>query len=225
MSDLYLHGDTAPIDVRLLDRSSPARAATEAFITAHYAWAYGAQVRHFLPRLLALYGADGALFAALGFRSALGERLFLEHYLDLPAEVALSLHLGSSVPRAGMVEVGNLVTARPGGARWLIAALTAYLKAAGYDWAIFTAVHQLCNAFTRLGIKLVPLAQAAKERLPESDQASWGSYYETGPMVVAASVHQSFSALFDSIETQRQIAGPRHLGPKRLTNGIIAGAA
>lgn len=189
-----LKAGPSPMQVGLLDEHAAGRHAVESFIRQHYARAYDADVRHFLPRLLVLHD-DTELQAALGFRRARGNRLFLEQYLDVSIEAALSLHLGRYVPRHGLVEVGNLVTAHPGGARWLIAALTAYLKGAGYDWAVFTAVTALRNAFTRLGVELVPLAPADVMRLTPEERADWGSYYATEPMVMAASVHQSHDAL------------------------------
>jgi hypothetical protein len=182
------------MQVGLLDEHAAGRHAVESFIHQHYARAYGADVRHFLPRLLVLHD-DTELQAALGFKRARGNRLFLEQYLDVSIEVALSLRLGRYAPRFGLVEVGNLVTAHAGGARWLIAALTAYLKGAGYDWAVFTAVTPLRNAFTRLGVELVSLAPADPMRLAPEERAHWGSYYATEPMVMAASVHQSYDAL------------------------------
>jgi hypothetical protein len=188
--------ETGPssMQVGLLDEHVAGRHAVESFIHQHYARAYDADVRHFLPRLLVLHD-DTELQAVLGFKRARGNRLFLEQYLDSPIEVALSLRLGRYIPRYGLVEVGNLVTAHAGGARWLIAALTAYLKGAGYDWAVFTAVTALRNAFTRLGVELVSLAPADATRLAPEERAHWGSYYATEPMVVAASVHQSYDAL------------------------------
>lgn len=188
--------DTGPasMQVGLLDEHDAGRRAVEEFIHRNYASAYGADVRHFLPRLLVLHDA-AELRAALGFRRARGNRLFLEKYLDISVEAALSLRAGRYVPRHGLVEVGNLVTAHAGGARWLIAALTAYLKGAGYDWAVFTAVKALRNAFARLGVELVTLAPADPGRLTPEERAHWGSYYATEPMVVAASVHQSYDAL------------------------------
>lgn len=191
---------SVPMRVGILDEAAHGRDAAERFIHDHYAAAYGADVRHFLPRLMVLRDDSESLVAALGFRRARTETLFLERYLGLPVDAALSLRLGRYSPRSGMIEVGNLVTGRAGGARWLIAALTAYLKAAGYEWAVFTAVRQLRNAFTRLGVELVPLGRADKSRLSAGEQARWGSYYDTDPLVMAASVQQSYTALLGYLD-------------------------
>ena len=190
-----------PVCIDIVDEGASGRAIAEAFIHEQYARAYGADVRHFLPRIMCLRSEPGALRGALGFRRARGEQLFLENYLDVPIDRALHLATGQAVDRFSLVEVGNLAVASAGGARWLIAALTSYLKAAGYDWAVFTAVTALRNAFERLGVRLTPLAPATLARLAESEHARWGRYYDTRPQVVAANVHQSFAALSRSLDS------------------------
>jgi len=184
-----------PQGLTLLNRSSRARADVEGFIAHTYARHYGAVVRHFLPNLLCLHGLDGGISGALGFRHALGASLFLEHYLDIPVEGALSAHLRRPCDRHGVVEVGSLAAGSAGGTRALITALTGYLKGAGHDWAVFTAVASLRNSFQRLGIELLTLGAAHREDLPADEQANWGDYYKASPMVVAANVHQSYLAL------------------------------
>lgn len=189
------NASATPSRIALVRDGSPERPEVEDFVRARFAAAYGARLHHFLPDLMSLRDARRALLAVLGMRPAEAGALFLEQYLDHPTERALGHALGRAVARAGLVEVGNLAVAHAGGARWLIAALTAYLKGAGFDWAVFTAVPALRNAFGRMGIELVPLAAADPARLPEAERAQWGRYYETGPVVTAASVHQSFDAL------------------------------
>jgi hypothetical protein len=210
-----------PTGITLFDERAPGRADVQSFIHHHYARAYGADVYHFLPRLMALYSSRSALIAALGFRPAAAQALYLENYLDAPVEQALASATGGVIDRAGLVEVGNLVTAQAGGARWLITALTAYLQAAGAAWAVFTAVRELRNAFTRLGIELVQLADADSARLAPAERAQWGRYYDTQPMVVAASVSQSFAA----IEARFERARDRHQVKPLWHGALVAGAA
>lgn len=139
--------------------------------------------------------ARHALLAVLGLRPAATEALFLERYLGAPVERTLAQALRRDVARSDVIEVGNLAVAHAGGARWLITALTAYLKGAGIDWAVFTAVPALRNAFVRMGIELLPLADADSARLSAAERAQWGRYYDTGPVVMAASAPQAFDAL------------------------------
>lgn len=172
-----------------------ARREVEAFIHDHFAMVHGADIRSYLPGLMSLRSDDGRLLGALGLRPATGNRLFLENYLDQPIDQALAGALRAPVDRDGLVEVGNLAVGAPGGGRWLITALTAFLHAAHKDWAVFTCGPRLRNAFTRLGIELVDLGPAAIERLPDGEAAHWGDYYEQGPHVMAARVEQSYEAL------------------------------
>jgi len=195
---------TTPVRIDIIDEGAPTRATAEGFIHAQYARAYEADVQHFLPRLMCLHDESGHLRGALGFRRARGEQLFLENYLDVPVERALHGVTHQAIERFSLVEVGNLAVASAGGARWLIVALTSYLKAAGYDWAVFTAVTALRNAFERLGVQLAALAPATATRLSEAERVRWGRYYDTRPHVVAANVHQSFAALSHTLDSDAE---------------------
>lgn len=186
---------TVPLYVDIVREAALGRREIEAFIHKTFDRAYGADVRHYMPRLMSLRDEAGTPLAALGFRFAAGGRLFLEQYLDDPIESRLAAGIRAPLARTGIVEVGNLAVAHAGGARWLIAALTAYLAGGGYRWAVFTAVPGLVNAFRRLGIPLIALAAADIARLPPEERASWGTYYDSAPTVMAASVEQSFNAL------------------------------
>ena len=192
---------TVPLYVDIVREAALGRREIEAFIHATFARAYGADVRHYMPRLMSLRDDSGTPLAALGFRFATNGRLFLEQYLDAPIESRLAAEIHAPLARTGIVEVGNLAVAHAGGARWLIAALTAYLAGGGYRWAVFTAVPGLVNAFRRLGIPLIALAAADVARLPAQERASWGTYYDTAPTVMAASVEQSFNALSAYLNT------------------------
>ncbi len=213
-----------PQRVDILGPHCAQRAQVEAFIHRDYARAYGADIRHFLPRLMRLRSGDGALRGALGFRSAQTGALFLEQYLDQPIEAALGARIAGTVARSRLIEVGNLAVAEAGGARWLIAALTAYLKAAGFDWAVFTGVTALRNAFARLGVSLTTLAPADATRLPPAERAHWGRYYDSAPMVVAANVHQSYAALWQSLGLAAQHHQLRPMWISAYTVGLASAA-
>jgi hypothetical protein len=170
------------------------RHTVEDFIRAGFRKAYGARIPGFLPDIMALYrGQD--LVAACGLNPAAGNRLFLEIYLDASIERIVSRNSGKAVPRSACVEVGNLTVARAGYARHLITHLTAYLRARGPDWVVFSAVPALRNNFLRLGIPLVRLAPADPDRLPAADREAWGTYYDGAPQVTAVSVHDAWRAL------------------------------
>jgi hypothetical protein len=170
------------------------RGAVEQFIREGFESAYGARITACLPTLMALY-RNGQLAAACGLNPATTPRLFLEHYLDAPVERVLSEISGRTVARQSIVEVGNLAVARPGYARQLIVHLTAHLRALGSGWVVFSAVPRLRNCFIRLGIPLVALAPAERERLPPGARAAWGTYYDGSPQVMAVAVGAAHQAL------------------------------
>lgn len=181
--------------VDFAEPGSESRGTLEQYVAASFGAAYGARLRHFLPQLMSLRDRRGELVAVCGLRDAAWEPLFLETYLDLPPESILEEVTGRCVDRGSLMEVGNLAISRPGMARYLIAALTEHLHRIGKEWAVFTAVPSLVNAFTRLGIRLVFLGRAELGRLPEAERGDWGRYYDAQPVVAAASVGQSRTAV------------------------------
>jgi hypothetical protein len=179
-----------------------ARAEAEYFIQQAFSLAYGATIESFLPVLLGLRNDQGQLQAVLGLREAADTPLYLEQYLDRPVEQELSAATNRPVNRSGLVEVGNFAVGAPGGGRWLITALTAYLSHTGHDWAVFTCGPELQNASHRLGIGLVDLGEADPSRLPDDERARWGSYYQQHPHVMAANVDEGVRALFRYFERE-----------------------
>jgi len=108
-----------------------------------------------------------------------------------------------------------------------------FLHAAGYRWVLFTAVTHLFNAFQRLGLKPVRLAEAEPGRLPDAG-ASWGRYYEAGPVVCAGDI----SAGLGKLARSAALGQPRlhalldsayRLGslarPMRTSAALVAGCA
>lgn len=174
-----------PFDVHFSQPGANDRAEIERFISDIFYQAYGAKIRRFKPCLMSLRDQDNKLVAACGFRSAALGPLFLETYLDQPIEAVLSERTGSPVNRNDIVEVGNLSVAEPGMARYLIAAILTQLHATSKEWAVFTAVPMLRNAFIKMDMNPVILGDADKSRLPPEEQAEWGSYYEQKPQIMA----------------------------------------
>jgi len=168
-------------------RTHPARAAFEDFIAARFSRAYGARVTHFLPHLLGVRDGLALWQAAAGYAAADAQKLFLEQYLPGPIEHALAAALGRPVSRAGIVEVGNLAAVSAGMARALIPQLARHLHRLGYRWVAFTATRALRNSFHKLGLKPLPLVAADPARLADGG-ASWGSYYEQDPIVMAGKI-------------------------------------
>ena len=79
-----------PYRIELQDPDDAGRQALESFVHSTFKRVYGADVRHFLPRLMSLTNRQDELIAAVGFHAAQNDTLFLEQYLDKPIEEAMS---------------------------------------------------------------------------------------------------------------------------------------
>ena len=167
----------------LVDAVHPARAEVEAYIAHIYLQRYGADLRSFLPQLMVYRDEWGAIRAAVGLRRGVEGNFFVEQYLDVPAEQAIAAFTGRVPMRDHVVEVGNFAAGSAGDAREMILQLTASLHAEGMRWVVFAATRQLRNAFDRLHLSPVELAEARSDRL-QGDHSDWGSYYDAQPRVM-----------------------------------------
>lgn len=165
---------------------SPHRARAEAFISDIFRRHYEAELSSFAPNLMLLEKED-RIAAVAGWRCAGTEKLFLENYLDVPIETAVSRLAGKPVDRRRIVEVGNLAAEVRGGSVEVILTLAAHLDRLGFEWVVFTATSELIGIFRRLGLPPLALAPADPERLGDAVR-QWGSYYATHPVVVAGRI-------------------------------------
>jgi hypothetical protein len=186
------------------------RRQAEHFVHRAFVHAYDADIATFMPTLMTLRDDQGVLRGVLGLRHAAESSLFLEHYLDAPAECVLSAAVGMPVARASVIEVGNFAVGAAGGGRWLITALTAHLHCAGYAWAVFTCGPELRNAFRRLGIPLIDIAPADPARLTAGERLCWGRYYDQAPRVMAANVARSHAVLSSLFEQETALRALWH---------------
>jgi hypothetical protein len=182
-----------PVRIHFRAQHDTGRKPLEAFIHHTFRQAYGAQVRVFYPNLTA-FTTCGRIRGVVGYRNGVAQPLFSEQYLDTPVEKVMTTHLDQVVERRHVVEVGNLALSGTGEARWVIAAMTVFLQAAGYRWVLFTAVKPLFNAFQRLGLRPVQITTPDPKRLPDGGN-DWGSYYEAGPMVYAGNIEAGYKKL------------------------------
>jgi len=164
-----------------------ARAELERFIAERFREAYGAKVSHFCAQLLGMRDAAGAWQAAAGYSPAASGALYLEHYLDQPVELVLSGALDRTVPRARIVEVGNLASGARGFGRRFLPALRRHLLDLGYRWVVFTATREVRGILQHLAFEARPLAPASPARLPDGG-AGWGTYYAHDPNVMAGTI-------------------------------------
>lgn len=190
-----------PTRWELCSQQDPPRLELESYVKTHFAKHWDAEINGFMPWLAGMRNDQGGLMGVLGLRPAECGPLFLEHYLDQPIEQQLATVSGHPIQRQHLVEVGNLASSTPGGARWLIVALTAYLQMTGREWVVFTGGPGLRNAFRRLGLStLHELAPADPARIGPT-VAQWGRYYQQKPRVMAGRIDEGFLKL-DSLFTE-----------------------
>ena len=193
-SDLSPRGDCdaplrpeAAVSMAHIGPDHPQRDEVEAYIARIYRERHAARLAAFLPHLLAWRDVTGRLQAAAGLRAGGEGPLFVEQYLDMPAEAAVAAVAGVPVTRGRIVEVGNFAAAGAGEARALILRLTVRLHAAGFRWVLFAATRQLRNAFDRMHLATVELAEADPQRLAPT-ATDWGRYYETHPRLMCGDI-------------------------------------
>ncbi len=189
----FLNELQQPVSVQIHSGDDPLRRQVEEFIRSVFLASYGAKLTVFHPTLLS-FASGPRLRAAVGFRGGAQESMFAEQYLRKPIESLIADHWQQPTARERVVEVGNLALASAGEARWMIAAVTAFLHACDYRWVVFTAVRPLFNAFQRLGLAPIRLAPADPARLPHGGR-DWGSYYEQRPVVCVGDIRSGIRKL------------------------------
>ncbi|WP_236634218.1 thermostable hemolysin [Caulobacter sp. X] len=172
----------------------PERKRVEAYIESTYAEAYNGTIRAHYPTLMSVQDGHGEIHAAVGFRLAGDEPLFLERYLDDPIEQALSSATGAAVQRADVAEIGNLASRSAGASLFLFMALARHLDQGGCDYAVATATRQLRRTFGRVGFLTRRLTTADPARLGE-EARDWGGYYERDPEVLAGAIAPALEPL------------------------------
>jgi hypothetical protein len=175
----------------------PDRAELEHYVHARFASKHGAQVRTFMPTLVAFRNRHGELSGVTGIRGAHESPLYLEHYLDQPIEARLLAAVRAqspewSVDRGGIrairrdeiVEVGNLAGASCRAAVRMVAQLPLFLMQRRYAWIVFTATSAVRQILQGFGAPLIELGRADPASVAGAGDA-WGRYYETDPRVFA----------------------------------------
>src|SRR3569623_645868 len=190
------------IGMQLADTAAD-RASMQRYIRDVFRRAYAAELNEFYPHLLG-FETEQSLRGVVGFRDGLVRPLISEHYLDAPAEEVMPAHQQQDVARPLIGEGGILALAVAGDTRWLIAAMTVFLHAAGYRWVVFTAVPTLFNAFQRLGLRPIRLATPDPQRLPEGGR-QWGRYYAARPVVCAGDLPAGYRKLTGHISSRQPL--------------------
>lgn len=191
-----------PTVVSITGMFEPERDRVEDFIKSVYAESYGADIKVAYPILMSVRNENGDILAAVGFRYAYEEPLFLERYTGQPIEDVLH----SS--RHKIVEIGNLASAGGGASIFLFAALASYLNNKGIEYATVTGTDYLHRVFKKLGLKPQVICDASFEAVQEDGQ-SWGSYYDSNPRVLAGSVAKGVERLRKALGAEYHSCRPR----------------
>ncbi len=138
-------------------------------------------------------GAQEASGAALGYRRAGEEPLFLECYLDQPVEAAVTSALGRKIDRQQIVEIGNFASDNALAMIELWGAAANDLGA-GSEVAVATLTAPLRRMFARIGLPVTVIAPARPERLAAAAE-EWGSYYAQDPQVCAGIIADGQQAI------------------------------
>lgn len=142
--------------------------------------------------------------AALGYRRAGAEPLFLEQYLDQPIEESVSAVLRRRVERDRIIEIGNLAADNA----WSMIALwgaAANDLSGSHEVVVATLTGSLRRMFARIGIPVHELAPADPARLGTA-VSDWGKYYLADPCVCAGPIaegQRSIAAFFASRHRER----------------------
>jgi len=174
-------GCAQDLRVALVDERSESREAVEGFASKIYRRFYGAELNTFCRELLAITSGPKGILSCVGINTPESGELFLEQYLDAPAEIEISRITGTPVSRKEIVEVGTLAVRSRGFCRLMMAVLAGHLSERRKRFFVFTAVRTLRNTFERLGISFIPIAKALPDRFQNSQD--WGSYYDASPKV------------------------------------------
>jgi len=98
------------VALKVIHFDHPKRKAVENFIQKQYRRKFEVSACDMMPDIFACF-IENELYAAMGFRAADKDKLFLEQYLDRPIEDYMSQHAGIKIKRNNIVEVGSLATA------------------------------------------------------------------------------------------------------------------
>lgn len=167
------------------------------FIREHYYQNFGARLSVLLPHILMLCDGENNLLAACGMMPAAQGPLFLEQYLDQPAEICLQHHGFRTYSRDAIIEAGNFAAVDGAAARVMYAAVCLLLNRYHFRYIMFTGTRKIRNIFARLHLQPVSLAAADPARLSHNPE-EWGSYYQHTPQVMAGDLLGGQQALAES---------------------------
>lgn len=126
---------------------------------------FDAHLTAYMPAYLALLDKQ-VMKSVCGYRIAEQEPLFLEQYLDEPADRLLAQRFACPIPRGKLIEFGHLASFGRGLSAFHFRLMAQQLVAMGFEWCIFTATDPLHALMRRFGLQPTLIAQASPARIP-----------------------------------------------------------
>ncbi|KQB04707.1 delta-VPH [Vibrio metoecus] len=173
-----------------------------ALVRERYQQAFDAHLTAYMPAYLALLDHN-EMKSVCGFRIAEQESLFLEQYLDQPADEILAQRFACSIPRGKLIEFGHLASFGRGLSAFHFLLIAQQLVAMGFEWCIFTATDPLHALMRRFGLQPTLIAKASSTRIPNASQV-WGTYYQHSPRILAGNLAQGCERLNQLSLNQKQ---------------------
>ncbi len=162
-------------------------------VQQRYQLAFMANVKHSMPAYLVL-NQNSTILSVCGFRAADSGPLYLEQYLERPAEHFVAELFNCSLSRSSLVEFGHLASFTKGLSPLHFYLIAELLIEQGFEWCIFTATDPLHALMKRLGLEPKLIAEASPAKVNDAQQI-WGSYYDTQPKVYAGNLNKGLNRL------------------------------
>lgn len=181
-------------NISLYDSSLEDASEIRLFIQDIYFRHYKAKIDITYPFLMAVLDKNNNILAAVGFRYADVDKLFLEQYLDDKIENILSEKYHTNISRTKIVEIGSLASSGNGMSKFLFIALATYLRKFGYYYAVMTGTSKLRENFRKLNLRPEIICRASQDKLFNNNE-DWGSYYDTNPKVMVGDIDRGYKML------------------------------
>ena len=166
----------------IVEHDSKARAPLEARIRSGFGTYFDACIEGFMPRF-AHYRHAGGATGVIGIRRASDEPLFLESYLNVPAESIIAEVTGTFPARDRIAEVGQFVVDDRDIVASFFRDLVPFLIGNEFDWVCFTGTDRIRVLLARIGFHGLPIARAEETRVRQTADR-WGRYYDFDPIVL-----------------------------------------
>ncbi|KYN23836.1 delta-VPH [Vibrio cidicii] len=199
---MYSRYQPSSIQLEVIDQKHARWPEATHLVQERYQQAFDAHLHRFMPSFLALLD-DGEMKSVCGYRVAKDEPLFLEQYLDEPANQILSRRFACNVTRDSLIEFGQLASFSRGLSGLHFTLIADKLVALGFEWCIFTATDPLHALMKRFGLEPTMIASADAKRIPNATQI-YGSYYQHSPRILAGNLRLGLAHLKQLAQQQKQ---------------------